>query len=171
MAGPDFHRTTGSRSVPVEVLKHVFLLKGVTLFKALNTEQILPVADIVSSVSFEKGDTIFHEGDEGHQLYVVVQGSVEVVVAGQQVAVLGVHQCFGEMAVLEQLTRSATVRAIEDVSLLRIAREDFLDLLDLYPVLARSIIAVLTERLRSASAEETGVHKAVRKSELERGES
>ena len=170
MAGRDFHRTTSSRSVPVEVLQHVFLLKGVPLFKALNTEQILPVADIVSSVTYEKGDTIFHEGDEGHHLYVVVQGNVEVVVAGVQVAVLGVHQCFGEMAVLEQLTRSASVRALEDVSLLRIAREDFLDLLDLYPVLARSIIAVLTERLRSVSAEESGVHKAVRRSELVREE-
>ena len=70
---------------------------------------------------------------------------------GDRVAVLGVKECFGEMALLDQSARSASVRAIKDVELLAISRDDFQDLLDLHPALARGIIRVLTQRLRVAT--------------------
>ena len=53
---------------------------------------------------------------------------------------------------LDQTVRSATIRAEAPLNLLAIAREDFLDLLDLYPALAKSVISVLIGRLRSTTA-------------------
>ena len=139
-----------ARDIPVEVMQHVFALKAVPLFQQLRAEQLLPIADIVRDVSYEADETIFEEGQEGYHLYVIIGGEVDVIVGGKSVARLGANDCFGEMALLEALTRSATVRTRTDVALLAISRDDFLDLLDLYPVLARSIIGVLVDRLRKA---------------------
>jgi putative Mg2+ transporter-C (MgtC) family protein len=80
-----------------------------------------------------------------------LEGEVEVLHGGERVAVLGVKECFGEMALLDSSVRSASIRVRNDVELLVIARDDFQDLLELHPALARGIIRVLTHRLRIAN--------------------
>ncbi len=129
----------------------VFVLKGVPLLSDLSGEQLLPITDIVQHLHVEAGDLVFAEGQPGNHLYVILDGQVEVLRGGDRVAVLGVKECFGEMALLDQSARSASVRAIKDVELLAISRDDFQDLLDLHPALARGIIRVLTQRLRVAT--------------------
>ena len=81
-----------------------------------------------------------------------MSGSVAVLRHEERLALLGANECFGEMAMLDQTVRSATIRAEAPLNLLAIAREDFLDLLDLYPALAKSVISVLIGRLRSTTA-------------------
>jgi CRP-like cAMP-binding protein len=137
---------------PAELMEKVLLLKGIPLFSRMSAEQLLPVAEIVNEVSYGSGEVIFHEGDPGDELYLVMSGSVEVVRHEKQLAVLGANECFGDMAMLDQEVRSATIRVVDPVSLLAIAREDFLDLLDLYPALAKSVIGVLITRLRGAGS-------------------
>jgi CRP-like cAMP-binding protein len=137
---------------PAELMEKVLLLKGIPLFSRMSAEQLLPVAEIVNEVSYGSGEVIFHEGDPGDELYLVMSGSVEVLRHEKQLAVLGANECFGDMAMLDQEVRSATIRVVEPVSLLAIAREDFLDLLDLYPALAKSVIGVLITRLRGAGS-------------------
>jgi CRP-like cAMP-binding protein len=66
------------------------------------------------------------------------------------IAELGERECFGEMAILDASPRSATVTALSDVALLKIAREDFEELLQEKHVIAQGIIKVLTRRLREA---------------------
>ena len=84
-------------------------------------------------------------------MYIISSGSVEVVKAGQRLAQLGVGDCFGEMALLDRETRSATIRSsADDTRLVAIAREDFYDLLELYPSVSRAIAKTLVERLRRA---------------------
>lgn len=129
----------------------VFLLKGVPLFAGLSGEQLLPVADIAHRVTFEKGDVVFEQGHPGLHVYLILDGSVEVIHDGDQVATLGEKQCFGEMALLDQGERSASIRCLDDVELLAISRDDFQDLLDLHPALAKGIIRTLTQRLRVAN--------------------
>ncbi len=141
-----------------ELLAHdpmdmVFLLKSVPLFTGLSGEQLLPVADIVQRVTFERGDVVFEEGHPGLHVYLILEGEVEVIHEGEQVATLGVKECFGEMALLDQSERSASIRCLQDVVLLAISRDDFQDLLDLHPALAKGVIRVLTRRLREANEE------------------
>jgi hypothetical protein len=145
------HSLTPGGTMSDDPLDRVFVLKGIPLFAGLSGEQLLPVADIVSEVSFERGDVVFEEGQTGHHLYLIQSGKVEVLRGGECKAVLGDKECFGEMALLDESTRSATIRVVEDARLLAIARDDFQDLLDLHPPLARGIIAVLTRRLRAAN--------------------
>ena len=145
-------RRHSTASFAVDTMEKVLLLKAVPLFAGLNAVQLVPVTEILTEVAYEEGDRIFEEGDEGHHLYIVVRGEVEVVIDGNVVATLGDQDCFGEMAVLERSVRSATIRASTDVLVQAIAREDFQDLFDLYPGLSRGIIKVLVDRLRSVTA-------------------
>jgi HEAT repeat protein len=129
----------------------VFLLKGVSLFSDLSGEQLLPLTEIVQHAHVEAGDLVFAEGQPAHHLYVLLEGEVEVLHGGEVVATLGSKECFGEMALLDQSLRSASIRVRKDADLLAIARDDFQDLLDLHPTLARGVIRVLTKRLRMAN--------------------
>lgn len=134
----------------------VFLLKAVPLFSDLSGEQLLPLTDIVQEVNVDQGEMIFAEGEPGDHLYVIVEGEVDVLNEGVKRAHLKVKECFGEMALLDQSPRSASIRATTNLKLLAIARDDFQDLLDLHPALARGVIRVLTQRVRSANAQQTG---------------
>ncbi len=129
----------------------VFLLKAVPLFSDLSGEQLLPLTDIVQQVHVEQGDLVFAEGEPGDHLYVIVEGDVDVLNGGERRASLHVKECFGEMALLDASPRSASCRAATNLELLAIARDDFQDLLDLHPALARGVIRVLTQRLRAAN--------------------
>ncbi len=129
----------------------VFLLKGVPLLSDLSGEQLLPLTDVVQTVHVEAGDLVFAEGEPGNHLYVILEGEVEVLRGDERVAALGINECFGEMALLDSSARSASIRALRNVELLALARDDFQDLLDLNPALARGVIRVLTQRLRVAT--------------------
>jgi CRP/FNR family transcriptional regulator, cyclic AMP receptor protein len=141
----------GVLDVATDPMDIVFLLKSVPLFAGLSGEQLLPVADIVQRVDYEKGQVVFEQGQPGSHVYLVLEGSVEVLHDGERVAVLGAKECFGEMALLDSGARSASIRTLADTSLWAIAREDFQDLLDLHPALAKGVIRVLTHRLRDAT--------------------
>jgi hypothetical protein len=143
------HRQGGQMSR--DPMDMVFLLKGVPLLSDLSGEQLLPVADIVQQVHVEGGDLVFAEGQPGNHLYVILEGEVDVLYGAEVVAKLGVKECFGEMALLDSSPRSASVRARKDCELLAISRDDFQDLLDMHPALARGVIRVLTQRLRHAT--------------------
>ncbi len=132
-------------------METVFLLKAVELFDGLSAQQLVPVANILTEVTYEEDDVVFSQGTDAHALYVIVDGAVEVVKDGEAVATLGRNECFGEMAVLDHTVRSATIRVKEDVMLFRIGREDFQDLLELYPALAKGVIQVLVGRVRALS--------------------
>jgi hypothetical protein len=129
----------------------VFLLKAVPFLSELSGEQLLPIADIVQHVHVEAGDLVFAEGQPGNHLYVILEGEVDVMRGSERVARLGRKECVGEMALLDPAPRSASVKARTDCELLAIARDDFQDLLDMHPALARGIIRVLTQRLRHAT--------------------
>ena len=139
-------------SSPENTMEMVFVLKAVPLFSGLSAQQLVPVADILTEVTYEEDDIVFQQGTEGLALYVVVDGEVEVVSDGEVLATLGRNECFGEMAVLDRALRSATIRVTRDVVLFRIARDDFQDLLELYPTLAKGVIRVLVGRVRASVA-------------------
>ncbi len=83
----------------------------------------------VAQLHFETGETIFNEGDVGDYLYIIVDGSVEVLKkvdgASKQIATLGRGEYFGEMALLNQKSRSATIRCTAPTNVLALRAQDF----------------------------------------------
>ena len=129
----------------------VFQLKRIELFAELSAEVLLPVAAIVAPIRMAAGEVVFEQGEEGSHLYVIASGQVEVVRDEVRLALLAAGECFGEMAMLDRTTRSAMVRSVVASELLQIGREDFYDVLDMYPQLARGVAKVLARRLRKAN--------------------
>ncbi len=107
-------------------------------------------------VEFSAGDFIFREGDLGTEMYIVHEGQVEVLnQAGEgehQIAVLEKGDFFGEMSLLEELPRAASIRAISPVKLVTINGTMFAGMLQSNPEIAVRMMRKLSRRLREADA-------------------
>ena len=107
-------------------------------------------------VRLRGGETLVRQGERADEMYIVVHGSLEVAVTGRSgrsrlVDVLGPGATVGEMALLTEEPRSATVRAIRDSELVRISKSDFLRLLDEHPRTAVELSRTLVRRLRQTT--------------------
>lgn len=133
------------------LMEIVFFLKSSPLFRPLPGEELARVASLADTVHLDLDDILFEQGDPGDAFYMVVTGEVAVEVGTRQVATFGPHEGIGEMALLDGELRSATVRAIEPTTLLRIEAQSFEALVDRTPALAKSIYRTLSARLRVAN--------------------
>jgi CRP/FNR family cyclic AMP-dependent transcriptional regulator len=117
------------------------LFKKIFLFQDLTAKEIEKVLSLAKSLTFPAGSVIIHEGEAGNSMFIMAQGEVEItkrlgIVLDEETpreriiirlkADEGV--CFGEMALLENEPRSATVTALTDCHLIEMGREDFLRL-------------------------------------------
>jgi len=97
---------------------------------------------------FAKGDTIFREGERGDEFFVVVRGQAEIRSGNHCFETLGRNGIFGEMALIDDSLRSATVVALTDVAVASINEKQFLFLVRHAPLFALSVMRVLAYRLR-----------------------
>ena len=100
----------------------------------------------VTREHFEPGQDVFRQGDVGDRLYIILGGEAEVRRDGAVVAQLGPGQCFGEMALLSQTTRSATVRCLSAMDVLSLPKAEFAVLADNIPDLRKSFERVAEGR-------------------------
>jgi CRP/FNR family transcriptional regulator, cyclic AMP receptor protein len=129
------------------------LLRGSYMFRELAPELLHRLAQLCHIRTLQDGAVLFQQGDEGDALYGVVSGLIRIVVAGEagKELTLGLMEAgdvFGEIALLDGLTRTGGAQAAEDSVLLVIQRAHFLQVLEAEPGLARHIIELLCERLR-----------------------
>lgn len=134
-------------------------LRNIGLFGALSDDVLGFLADMLVVVSPAIGETIFHEGEDGSTMYVVLAGEMEVTKHSRggvdaRVAVLGPGDWFGEMSIVDIQPRSASVRALAPGKLIRISAAD-LDALYRHDVRSYAIIVLnlareLSRRLRVA---------------------
>lgn len=110
--------------VPVRELE---VLRRVRLFQPLPAPQLERLARRVEPVRAPGGETIVRQGDPGDRFYVIRSGEVEVSADGLPVAALGAGECFGEIALLEDVPRTATVTARSDVELYALGRDDLIE--------------------------------------------
>jgi NADH dehydrogenase len=102
---------------------------------------------------FEPGEDVFRQGDLGDRIYAILDGEADVVVGENVVARLGPGQLFGEMALLNRTTRSATIRCVHPLNVFSLPRKE-LELLSVgMPELRRNLEKLRDERLRPASNE------------------
>jgi ATP-binding cassette, subfamily B, bacterial len=113
-------------------------LRAIPLFENLDEALLPALADHFVRERHAEGQTIFEEGDPGDKLYFIDRGEVEVVITGptgeeRRVALLRDGDYFGEIALLEDVPRTATIRTRAPSTLLGLGREQFLDLLQAVP--------------------------------------
>ncbi|MGH7662475.1 MAG: Crp/Fnr family transcriptional regulator [Vulcanimicrobiaceae bacterium] len=99
-----------------------------------------------------KGETIFLSGSEGHHMYVVLDGQVQIEVDGRVVDRIIAGGIFGEMALVDNHPRSGTAVAVTDAKLLRMDEKEFLKLVGDSPAFALKVMRTMVERLRRANA-------------------
>ncbi|MCX5797475.1 MAG: cyclic nucleotide-binding domain-containing protein [Elusimicrobia bacterium] len=143
------------------------LLKSVRLLDQIPEKQLAALGEFLTPVEIADGAVIFEEGAKGDSLYFVTGGRVRIskrVSAGdmKDLAILGPGDCFGEMALVEDVTRSAQAAAAGATTLFRLGREDMNRWLKSHPELAvdffAELVQVLSRRLRRTSSELTLIY-------------
>ena len=125
------------------------VLRSTSLFAGFTDEQLEAVPQVGRRRTFEKGDRIVEQGATGSaSLWVVLEGEVEVVVAGQHHRSIGPGNHFGEMALLTEAPRSADVVASEPTVALEFSRRHLEGLIASNPRVAVYMLAELATRLR-----------------------
>jgi CRP/FNR family transcriptional regulator/CRP/FNR family cyclic AMP-dependent transcriptional regulator len=112
--------------------------------------------------TYRRGEVVFHQGDPGESLHVVCQGTLKVVITGDNgeeavLAILGASDVFGEMALLDGGPRSATVTALEAVETAVLSRADFINLLRRDPSTVDSLLAALARTIRQTDEDIGGL--------------
>jgi CRP/FNR family cyclic AMP-dependent transcriptional regulator len=125
------------------------LLGNVPLFSACNKRELSRVASLVDEVEAPKGKVIVRQGDTGQECFVIAEGKARATMRGRRSAALGPGSFFGEMSLLDQGPRSATVTAETDMRLLVLGSREFSSLINEVPVVAVRIMRGLAERLRA----------------------
>src|SRR6478735_10845090 len=123
------------------------LLKSVPLFEHCSRRDLTRIAAITDERDVDAGKVLITEGDRGREFFVIISGEVEVRRKGRKVATLGPGTYFGEIALLSQQPRTATVTAVTPLRMLVIADRDFVDLLDAVPELWLKVARSLAERV------------------------
>jgi CRP-like cAMP-binding protein len=141
---------------PHTLLENILTLKHSPLFSTVTTRELEAVAMVAEEVLFEGGEVVVKEGEVGDSMFLIKQGTVCIsksVAAGSaaRLAVLSAGECFGEMAVIDEEVRSASVVAESRCSLLRISKDALLDVILDAPHLGVELLKIFVKRVRAAN--------------------
>ena len=135
----------------------VELLRRVPLFAGIEPAKLKLLAYTSDVVTYHPGQVLFRMGDAGDAAYVIIEGAAEVSVATEAgdipVAKLKDGDFLGEIAILCDTPRTATVTASSELKTLRIRKEPFFELLRQFPEMAIEMTRLLAERLTRTTAE------------------
>lgn len=123
------------------------VLESVPLFAGLSKRARRDVAGLATTIDVEAGRTFIEEGDDGREFFVVLAGEAEIIVDGQVISRRGPGEFFGEISLLLDRPRTATVRAGTHMTLDVIERKDFKRLLLDHPELYEPLLAAVAHRL------------------------
>jgi len=136
-----------------EILKY---LRKVPLFSKLKDKDLAAIESLVKERKYAKGEIILKQGDEGIGLFIIKKGKVKVskTLASGKTLDIAVHsdgEYFGELAMLDNKPRTATITAIEDTEVYMMTYWEFKALLESKPEIALSLLPVLVERFRETN--------------------
>ena len=124
-------------------------LKKPELFAELPETELKSICQIASEVAYPADATLFEEGDEGDSLYLIVNGEVSIIKAGTEVLFFNEKgYCLGEIALIDNKPRSATVKTVKSTQFLRITRHDFYNAMMREPRIGSGMFRVLNDKIR-----------------------
>jgi CRP-like cAMP-binding protein len=125
------------------------LLRGIEIFKPLPPPVLESLAHALVPVRVESGRDVFREGESGDRFYIVAEGEVEIVQNGKVVNLEGSGEFFGEISLLRDVPRTATVRAKTEVELRALERDEFIGAVTGHTASAEAADSVVATRLSS----------------------
>lgn len=131
----------------------VDVLSLVPLFSGLTAKDLEHLFTVMRPAHYPKGHVIFREGDPGDEFLIIVDGSVKVEINSEDgkeltLAILRPYQFLGELALLDDFARSATVATLEDSHFLVLTKSDFYRVVEQYPRMLLPILKTLSRRIR-----------------------
>jgi CRP/FNR family cyclic AMP-dependent transcriptional regulator len=141
--------------MPAQFALNPQILKSVPLFSALSDAHLNALLTCVQHRSYPRGSFILRAGEETDALYIILSGRAKVLIPDEEgheviLTVLGPHEFFGEMGLLDDLPRSASVETLEACEMLRLSKAGFINVLKDNFELAMLIIRNLVRRMRDA---------------------
>lgn len=135
--------------------EEVALLKGVPIFSKVEQAKLKLLAFTSERVNFGAGQEVCHQGDPGDTMYVILGGTADVLIdtpTGQiSVAEMKRNSFFGEIAILCDVPRTATIKAKEPLSTLKITKDMFYRLVAEFPEMAIEVMRELAHRLEDTN--------------------
>ncbi len=131
-------------------------LRTVPLFEACSQRELQRVASASDEIIVEAGRVLVNQGQIGHEFFLIMEGKASVRRGTRKIAELSVGDYFGELAVLDQGPRSATVVAETDLQLLVLSQQALYEVLDKVPSLNRKLLAYMARRVRDADSKALG---------------
>lgn len=126
-------------------------LGRVPLFAGLSKKELTQLARMSDDVEVDEGHVLCREGQTGREFFVIVDGDVEVTRKGKAVRRRGGDDFFGEIALLEDIPRTATVKAKTPLRLFVLTRRDFRHLVETSPSVEKKVMQSLARRLLALS--------------------
>jgi CRP/FNR family cyclic AMP-dependent transcriptional regulator len=141
--------------MPAQFVINPQILKGVPLFSAFSDAQIGQLMSCVQHRSFPRNAFILRAGEETDALYIILSGRVKLLIPDEEgheviLSIMGSHEFFGEMGLLDDQPRSASAETLEACEMLRVSKAGFTGLLKDNFELAMLIIRNLVRRMREA---------------------
>ena len=127
-------------------------LTTIWLFSACSAKELRLLRRSLEEVSVAPGTVLTAERSPGREFFLIVEGTASVTRAGKPVAMLGPDRYFGELALLDRGSRSATVRAETPMRMVVLGQREFNRVLDAVPTMTRKLLAVTATRLRESDA-------------------
>jgi CRP-like cAMP-binding protein len=135
----------------------VAAMRRIALFSGIEPKRLKMLAAVCDRIRFAPGEVVFRQGDDADAAYVVLDGTADIVdesgTSERSIAKVGRHAIIGEIAIICDIARTATVRAETALDTLRIMREHFLLLLREQPEAAIVVMRTIGQRLADRTAE------------------
>jgi CRP/FNR family cyclic AMP-dependent transcriptional regulator len=148
----------------MSIKEEVEVLKAIPLFAKLEPAKLKLLAFTSQRLTFEAGQPLFQQGDPGDAAYIVIDGDADVSINTPQgrvkVATVGKHAIIGEIAILCDVPRTATVTAKSQLTTLRIDKDLFYRLINEFPQMAVEIMRELARRLEKTNEQLAAVSRA-----------
>lgn len=129
----------------------VELLRGIPLFSQCSRRDLGAISSIADEIDLKEGKELTRQGRAGREFFVLIEGSADVRKNNRKVATMKAGDFFGEIALVHDAPRTATVTATSPVRALVIMGRDFKRLLDEQPEIQRKVLVALAERLEPST--------------------
>ena len=143
----------------MSLIEEVDLLRRSPLFSNVEPSKLKLMAFTSERLKFREGAELFHQGDMGDSAYIIIDGSVEIIVSTPngdvKVAHVNKNDIVGEIAILCDVPRTASVIADHDIEVLKISKELFFQMVGEFPQMAVEIMRELAMRLEKTTSQLT----------------